>query len=99
MVLLDGSLEQLCRAFDLAQKFDENLRLSFAMTIVPSLLGLGGAFFLHFGLLQPILLNSAGLAIGATNTMLPVMKLERDEEEARMAQEELEEEEAVRVGV
>ena len=73
IVLLDESLDQLCRAFDIAERFDRNMRLSFAMTIAPSVLGVGGAFFLHFGLAQPILLNSAGLAIGATNTMLPVM--------------------------
>lgn len=75
IVLLDESLEQLCRAFELAARFDQNMKLSFAMTIAPSILGVGGAFFLHFGLVQPILLNSAGLAIGATNTMLPVMNL------------------------
>ena len=90
IVLLDESLEQLCRVFDLAERFDSNMRLSFAMTIVPSILGLGGAFFAGFGLVQPILLNSAGLALGATNTMLPVMKLHQEEEEARNAAEHAE---------
>jgi Cu2+-exporting ATPase len=72
VILMDQSLNQLCKAFDIAKDFDANMRLGFAMTIIPGLIGLSGAFLLHFGLVAPILLNNTGLAIGLGNAMLPM---------------------------
>lgn len=74
IILMDQSLNQLCTALDIAKDFDANMRLSFAMTIIPGLIGLYGAFLLHFGLVAPIVLNNIGLAIGLGNAMLPVWK-------------------------
>ena len=67
IILMDQSLHQLCQAFDIAENFNANMRLGFAMTIVPGIIGLGGAFFLNFGIVEPILLNNTGLAIGIGN--------------------------------
>ncbi len=71
IILMDQSLHQVSKAFDIAREFDANMRFGFAMTIIPGLIGLWGAFFLRFGMVAPILLNNLGLAIGLVNAILP----------------------------
>ena len=77
IVLMDQSLNELCHAFDIAKDFDANMRVSSAMTIIPGIVGLAGAFFLHFGMVAPIVLNNIGLVIGLGNAMRPVWKQRR----------------------
>ena len=48
------------------------MNFGFAMTIIPGLIGLWGAFFLRFGMVAPILLNNFGLLIGLANAMRPM---------------------------
>jgi heavy metal translocating P-type ATPase len=81
VILMDQSLNQLCKAFDIAKDFDANMSLGFAMTIIPGVIGLSGALLLHFGLVAPILLNNTGLAIGLGNAMLPMWKRQRSSSE------------------
>ncbi|WP_089719175.1 heavy metal translocating P-type ATPase [Candidatus Entotheonella palauensis] len=77
IILMDQSLHQLCRAFDIAQEFDTTMNFSFAMTMVPGIMILGGVFFLHFGLVAPMILNNLGMAVGAGNSMLPLLKSDK----------------------
>ena len=74
IILMDESLSQLPRLFELAHEFDGNLKTSFSAIVSCSLMTLGGVCFLHFGLLTTILLKNVGLLIALTNSMLPRLK-------------------------
>ena len=74
IILMDESLNQLPRAFDIARDFDANMRVSSLATIVPGIVGLTGALFFHFGMVAPIILNNLGLAVGLGNAMRPLWK-------------------------
>lgn len=72
LILMDQTLHQVSKAFEIARDFDVNMSFGFAMTIIPGLVGLWGAFFLNFGMVAPILLNNLGLLIGLANAMRPM---------------------------
>lgn len=74
IILLDQGLSHLPYLFDLAQAYNRNMETSFIIIIVPTLIGMGGALFLGFGLGTTILLNLTGLVVGLGNTMLPTLK-------------------------
>ena len=72
IVLMDQSLNQLVQLFDIAQKFERNMKVNLMATVVPGLTTIGGVFLLHFGILHSIILNNIGVAVGASNAMLPL---------------------------
>ena len=72
IILLDASLQSLERLFQLGRGFDRNMKINFAAIILPSLLGIGGAFFLNFGLIHSILINQVGFVVGVGNAMTPL---------------------------
>ena len=77
IVLMDESLQHLVTLFELGDDFTENMKVNFAAIVVPSVLGIGGAFLLHFGLIQSIILNQLGFAAGVGNAMLPFVRQQR----------------------
>ncbi|MEZ4678323.1 MAG: heavy metal translocating P-type ATPase [Caldilineaceae bacterium] len=81
IILMDESIRHLGALFNLGDDFTANMKINFASIIVPSVLGIGGAFFLHFGLIQSIVLNQVGFAAGVGNAMLPFLRQARQIEE------------------
>jgi Cu2+-exporting ATPase len=84
VILMHEKLDQLCQLFEFSQGFESNLKSSFTAIILPSLLGGFGAFFLHFSIIQTILLKQVGLVAGLTNTMLPLIKYRGKDEKMDM---------------
>ena len=74
IILMDGNLSQLDQLFDIAEQFENNLRRTLMITILPGFISMSGVLFLHFGIITTILLNQIGLAVGMANTMLPFVK-------------------------
>ncbi len=74
IIMMNGNLRGLVSIFDLARDFRTNTNITFAMVLVPSIIGIGGAFFLGYGLLHTTLLNLAGLFGGIANSMVPLIK-------------------------
>jgi Cu2+-exporting ATPase len=74
IILMDGSLTQLISVFELAQDFHKNIDFAFATVLLPTIIGAGGVFFLHFGLIETIFFNWAGLVAGMSNATLPLLK-------------------------
>ncbi|HIE01282.1 MAG TPA: heavy metal translocating P-type ATPase [Thiotrichaceae bacterium] len=74
IVLMDQSLKQLVQVFDIAQNFEGNMKVNLMATILPGLMTIGGVYFLHFGIIHSIILNNIGVAAGASNAMLPLIK-------------------------
>lgn len=73
IILMDQSLNQLDDLFDLAQKFDTNMKTGFAAAIIPGSVVLGGVFLLHFGLYAAIAIHSVGLLSSLGVAMLPLL--------------------------
>jgi len=81
IILMDESIRHLGTLFELGDDFADNMKINFASIIVPSVLGIGGAFFLHFGLIQSIVLNQIGFAAGVGNAMRPFLRQPQQLEE------------------
>jgi Cu2+-exporting ATPase len=73
VVLLDGSLAQLCALFDLARACNRNMRLTMAAVLVPSLVCLGGVLLGSFAVMGSRVLNYIGLGGGVGAAMVPLM--------------------------
>jgi Cu2+-exporting ATPase len=74
IVLMDKTLQQLPYLFDMGQQFDGHMKKVVAAVVVPSLVSVGGAIFLHIGLLQSFLLPQLGLIAGVAMAMRPRIK-------------------------
>jgi heavy metal translocating P-type ATPase len=74
IIMMNGDLQGLVSIFDFAQDFRTNTNITFAIVLIPTLIGMGGAFFLHYGMLHTTLLNLAGLFAGISNSMMPLVK-------------------------
>jgi len=77
IVLMDGSLKPLVQLFEIATELEQNMKGNLLATIVPSVVTIGGAFFLHFGVLSAIWLYNVGLLAGVANAMRPMITYKR----------------------
>lgn len=74
MILIDGHLNALCDLFDLAREFETNLKTTFPVAIAPCFVTVGGALFLHFGLVVAFVLSEIGLLAGIANAVWPLIQ-------------------------
>lgn len=79
IVLLDGTLQRLPELFELARSFQTNMRFTLATTIAPSVLLLGGVFFLNFGLYMSLIFYNFSLVGSVANAMLPAWQDDKNE--------------------
>jgi len=77
IVLMSQDLNKLIQAFDVAQNFERNMKLNLAMTIVPGIITIYGAFFLGFGVVHSVISNNVGMIIGASNASWPFFRKPR----------------------
>ena len=73
VILMDKTLTKLDRLFELAQHFDTNQKTGLATTFVPSVLCVGGIFFLHFGILSAIIFYNISAIAGIGNALWPLI--------------------------
>lgn len=73
IILTDESLVQLDQAFDLAQRFHNNIRNSYITTFGPGLLCLGGIYFFNFQILSAMICYNASLVAGLGNALVPLL--------------------------
>ena len=71
VVLLDESLNALCRLCDIARQCDRNKTVTMAACFLPSLVCVAGVLLGHVGLAEARLLNIAALVGGVGAAMLP----------------------------
>jgi Cu2+-exporting ATPase len=77
IILMDENLTQLVQLFDLATALNSNMKSNLVISIVPAVVTIGGAFFLHFGIFSAITLYSVGLLAGVANAMRPMINYQR----------------------
>jgi len=73
IVLMDKSLAQLPRLFELASGLDRNMKNSFASALVPGAIGVAGVFLFHLGIYSTLFLYITSLVTGTANAMLPLL--------------------------
>jgi hypothetical protein len=71
ILLMADDLTQLVDLMDLAEALDRNVKVSFGLTAVPSVICLAGIYFLNFGVVTAIVLNYLGLGLGALYAVSP----------------------------
>ena len=74
IVLMDGDLRHLPQLFEFARGFKANTDRAFAICVVPTLISIGGAFFLHFTILHTGLIGMASILAGLGNAMQPLLR-------------------------
>ncbi|MGB0384779.1 MAG: heavy metal translocating P-type ATPase [Ardenticatenaceae bacterium] len=72
VVMMDGTLNKLEKAFDIARDFNVNMMNNFYISTIPTAVGLTGIFFLHWGIFPVMMLSQGSLFVGIGNTMLPL---------------------------
>ncbi len=78
VVLMDESLKQLDKLFDLSKTFDTTMKNGLRVMVVPNIFGIGGVLFLHFGFLPAALFYYLGMVMGLGNSMLPVINDQKE---------------------
>ena len=74
IVLMDNGLNHLGLLFDLALDFNTNMNRTFAIVIIPGVVGVSGAFLAGFGIASVVVLNTISVVIGLGNAMIPLLK-------------------------
>lgn len=74
IVLMQESLQQLPRLFELSDEMNRTMRAAMVSGIVPGALNVAGVFFLGWGFYQAMVLYSAGLFASMGISMYPLYK-------------------------
>lgn len=74
IVLMDSGISHLNLLFEIAKDFNKNMDTMFAIMIVPAIMGVSGAFLLHFGAVQTLFLNLTSVFLAFGNAMIPLLK-------------------------
>ncbi len=82
IVLMDETLTQLCRVFDLGQDFKRTQIFSTVAIVIPYLVGIVGSLFFAFNITATLMLKIIATSSAAFNARLPLWKHPRDKEKA-----------------
>ena len=74
VILMNSDLNQLIHFWDLVQEFKVNMRNTMMSILVPSALCIGGAFFLHFGIVHVEILDYISYLMSAGIAMWPNLR-------------------------
>ncbi len=78
IILMDGSLKELDNLFDIAGDFDKNIKQNMTLSMIPTILSLGGLFLFNIGVITSILLYYGGLFIGVGNSVRPLLTQQKE---------------------
>ena len=85
IILMDQSLSQLSKLFQIAKDLDINMKTTLMATLIPGIVTVSGAFFLNFHLIHSIVLNQIGFGVGLSNTMRPILKYRKEKPKSNSA--------------
>ena len=78
IILMDESLNELVQLFDLGEHFKTNMKKGFWITFLPNMAAAAGVLFLHSGLVPSIVLYYTSVALGAGNSMRPLLTHQKE---------------------
>jgi Cu2+-exporting ATPase len=74
IVLMDGTLNQLDKLFNIASDFEDNMKNNFRISMIPGIFCIAGVYVFHLGVISGIAIYNLGLITGVTNAMLPLQQ-------------------------
>ncbi|MCK5522836.1 MAG: heavy metal translocating P-type ATPase [Thiomargarita sp.] len=80
VILMDGNMSHLCELIDISKRLHGRLQSTLKYTIIPGVINLVGAFFLHYGILFSILISATFASIGMKNVYLPLKEIPHPKE-------------------
>jgi len=83
VVFLEQSLGKLCELHDLARQLETNVRISWALILVPNIICIAGVFTLGFGIGMSVLTNNIAGLMALANGIRPMRKVAAIEAERR----------------
>ena len=78
IILMSSNLNKLGVIFDLAQMFRAKMQSTHTAVFIPSIICIGGVFFLHFGFIHTILFEQISLFGGLSRVMVMEQKTTTD---------------------
>lgn len=77
VILMDQNLTHLCDLFSLATEYEQNVRTTSQMILVPSLMNLGLAFVPGYGIAASIGMSAGSVLAGFGSSMWPLIRHEQ----------------------
>jgi len=77
IILMDGTLSQVMPLFGIGHDFKRTLERGIIMSILPGIACVGGVFFLHWGIVNTILLYQFNLSSNMVNSLWPLLSYQR----------------------
>ncbi len=74
VILMDQNLSRLCELFALATEYEQNVKTTSQMILVPSLMNLGLAFVPGYGLAASMSLSAGSVLAGFGSSMWPLIR-------------------------
>jgi heavy metal translocating P-type ATPase len=82
IILMNGSLENLNELLKISFDLDKNLQNAWLFNIIPGTLTIISAFAFHINIVTALLLSQGGLAMGISNSMLPLRKIKHSDKQS-----------------
>ena len=73
VILMNGDLEGLVALFEIAEKFENNMKNNLLISTVPATMCIGGIIFLHWGVVAGMVITLSTLFIGIINSIWPLL--------------------------
>ena len=74
IILLDGTLRNINKLFEIGTSFGTNINNSLALAIIPGLVNIGSVFFFHSGIYLALFLYYVSLPLNLANSFYPLAK-------------------------
>jgi len=84
IVLMDDSLQQLPKLFELSESLEKNYKRSLLWDIIPNTINIVGAYFFHLGVYGALGIYSIGLTGGVISGLLPAIKAGKKDQKIRL---------------
>lgn len=72
IVLMDESLNNLAKMWDIAQDLEARMKTNFLISTIPSVICIGGIIFFHWGIVAGMTLTATASLTGLTNSIMPL---------------------------
>lgn len=78
VVLMDGTLNQLMRLFELADEFERDMYFNSVISFGPGIATIAGVYLFQFGIVSSLIIGFGSTFAGLINTLTPLRKYSRE---------------------
>ncbi|MCV6638872.1 HAD family hydrolase [Candidatus Albibeggiatoa sp. nov. NOAA] len=81
IILLDNSLSQFTRLFDISKQLAGNLRSSLALTVAPTFISIFGGLFFGLTVTAAVVIKTLSFLLAVANASLPLYQIQHEEKQ------------------